>query len=159
MRAMGNSAHRLAWVTVVTAAVALGACSTTPSNHVDWDGTHDFGVPGAVLETHGDVPYYPACGNEVLTWEGEDYFPYNPADIDDFPDPTAMETRASALGATAPLAWVRMSVPLPSVVPPGPGDDVGTLVIYEGGHAFWESENGALSTWLTTAELQYNWVC
>ena len=52
-----------------------------------------------------------------------------------------------------------MSAPLPAIPMPEPGDDAGTMVIYEGGHAYWESENGALNTWLTTTELDYNWIC
>lgn len=146
---------------LVVAVVALVGCATTAAEPepVQWDDRQDFGVPGDMVATHSDVPFYPACGNEVLTWDETAYYAYKPSQIDDFPDPADVVTRASAL-ANSPLpTWARMSAPVPAVAPPGPGDDRGTLVIYEGGHAYWESDNGELSTWLTTTELEYMWIC
>ena len=49
--------------------------------------------------------------------------------------------------------------PIGAVVAPGPGDDVGTLVIYENGLAYWQADSGGLHTWLTTREVEYNWAC
>ena len=40
-----------------------------------------------------------------------------------------------------------------------PGDDTGTLTIYDDGTAYWVSDNGDLDTWLTTDEITYEWVC
>ena len=45
------------------------------------------------------------------------------------------------------------------VAAPEPGDDVGTLTQYENGFAYWISDSGYISTWLTTTPLTYNWVC
>lgn len=141
-------------------AVALASCAAAAQQGpVEWDTQLDLGVPGDVLETHPDVTFYPACGNETLTWDGTVYYPYNPSQLDDFPDPTDVVTRASALETPAAPRWARMSAQLPAVAPPQPGDDTGTLVVYEGGHAYWESDNGELDAWLTTTELEYMWVC
>ena len=145
---------------VMTGAVALAGCANVPaSGPVNWDDSLDFGVPGEVLETHADVQFYPACGTEVLNWDGTAYYPYNPSQLNDFPDPTDTVTRASALGTAVTARWVGTSALLPTVPMPGPGDDNGTLVVYQGGHAYWESDNGELHTWLTTTELEHAWVC
>lgn len=151
-----TSLVRLAAVTVLV----LAGCTHTPaSGPVDWDDELDFGVPGEVLETHANVPFYPACGNEVLSWEGANYFPYNPTRLDSFPDPTDQVSSASARESAGLPGWARMSAPMPAIVLPGPGDDTGTLVVYEGGHAYWQSANSELSAWLTTTEVEYLWVC
>ena len=64
----------------VAAVLALAGCAgAASSGPVNWDDDQDFGVPGEVLETHANVPFYPACGNEILTWEGTSYYPYRPA--------------------------------------------------------------------------------
>lgn len=144
---------------IAGAVTLVGCANATPSGPVSWDDELDFGVPAVVLETHARVPFYPACGNEVLTWDAVAYYPYNPTQLDDFPDPAGVVTDASALGTQVTPGWARMSAPLPAVPMPEPGDDTGTLVTYEGGHAYWQSDNGALDTWLTTTELEYNWVC
>lgn len=49
--------------------------------------------------------------------------------------------------------------PVGAVVAPGPGDDLGTLVIYENDLAYWEPDSGTLSTWLTNTKIEYNWAC
>ena len=45
------------------------------------------------------------------------------------------------------------------VVAPGPGDDVGTLVIYKNDLAYWQADSGDLHTWLTNQKLEYGWAC
>lgn len=116
-----------------------------------------------MIETVTDVRYYPACGNEVLRFNGQVCFPFTPANSDEFPG------QHVALGGP-PLGFARASAPVPrtvaraapvlaAVAPPGAGDDTGTLTSYEGGFAFWVSESGALDTWLTTSEIEYAWVC
>jgi hypothetical protein len=44
------------------------------------------------------------------------------------------------------------------VAPPGPGDDIGTLIVYSDGMARYESDSGTVE-WLTTEVHTYNWVC
>lgn len=154
-----------AWTSLsVTAALVLGGCASGggTSGPVEWDSEIDLGVPGEWIETVVDVEYYPACGNEVLTFEGDQWHPFTPSNLDDFPS----EPRALA---TAPLGFSRASavvpaeavpaVVAPAVVEPGPGDDIGTLSLYEGGFAHWTSRSGGLETWLTTSEIEYTWMC
>jgi hypothetical protein len=120
-----------------SALVVLAAC--VPSEQA---------FPGDRLEVVSGVEYYPACGNELLVWEGVTYYPFDPEDDADFPDPVAMP---GGVGGQ-PGAVAR-------VVAPGPGDDVGALVIYANGYAFFRSDSGDLTTWLTTQPREYDWVC
>lgn len=138
------------------AALWLGGCAsgTGPSGPVDWDEELELGTPGEQVAVTHDVDFYPACGNETLTLDGTTWYPFTPANGEDFVAP-------SALGDLPTVGWSRASAvrALPGVVAPGPGDDTGTLVEYEGGFAHWTSDNGALETWLTTTQITYTWVC
>ena len=144
--------------------VMLGGCAapgSAPADPLDWDDELDLGAPGERIDEYAAVEYYPACGNEVLTWEGERYFPFTPAHGEDFPAAhAAMPASVVECGA---LGFARASAmraaPGRTVVAPGPGDDVGTLVVYDGGFAHWSADSGELATWLTTTELTYAWVC
>ena len=42
---------------------------------------------------------------------------------------------------------------------PGPGDDVGTLVVWADGVGRWTSDSGDIDVWVVDEELTYNWVC
>lgn len=148
------------WTVAAATALMLAGCA--PSGPVDWDDELDLGVPGTVIDTVEDVEFYPACGNEVLTLEGETWYPFTPANPGDFPStPAAL--------ASAPLGFARASAVIPmtalptvalaTVVAPGPGDATGTLTRFEGGFAWWEADSGDLETWLTTTEIEYQWVC
>jgi len=95
-----------------------------------------------------DVVYYPACGNEVLEFEGRTWYPIVRENWQPPQD--------QALGVTGG-AGIAMTVPM--VAAPGPGDDVGTLYIWNMGRAYWASDNGDLATWLTLVPQSYNWVC
>lgn len=173
MRPMSEFKKSRAAATVLAVVLTLAGCAevapgepgpsdpgeVAPTSPVSWDDEFDFGVPGEVLETHADVRFYPACGNEVMDWDGVRYYQYRPSRIHDFPDHAGVVTGASAVENLPTLTWARMGSPLPAIPMPEPGDDTGTLVIYQGGHAYWESDNGALWAWMTTTKLEYNWVC
>ena len=47
---------------------------------------------------------------------------------------------------------------LMGVAPPGPGDDVGTMILYAGGMARFESDSGRV-IWLIDQQQTYNWLC
>ncbi|MFW7415466.1 hypothetical protein [Demequina sp. SO4-18] len=141
---------------VAAAALMVSGCASEGgvSGPVAWDEELDLGAPGAELDTVDDVGFYPACGNETLTFEGEDWYPFEPANLDDYPSaPLAL--------ASAALGFARASavVALPSVEEPGPGDATGTLTRYDDGFAHWVSDSGNFETWLTATELEYSWVC
>jgi hypothetical protein len=42
---------------------------------------------------------------------------------------------------------------------PGPGDDIGTLVVWADGVARWTSESGKLDVWMIDEVISYSWVC
>lgn|GEM_PF-755746 len=160
---------------VIAAAVAFAAgllvgiagCAAPgglPGSVTTPDGRLDLGSPGAQIATYDGVRFYPACGNETLAYEGKVWFPFRPTNPEDFPIARAAADDATAAarglpgmaGASAP-GTVSASVGM--VVAPGPGDDVGTLTVYDGGFAYWISESGDLDTWLTNTKIEYNWVC
>lgn len=43
--------------------------------------------------------------------------------------------------------------------PPGPGDDIGTLVVRVDGVARWVSDNKQLDVWMIDDEISYTWDC
>lgn len=153
-----------AWVTALLTGLllaALGGCATvTPGGPHNGGEPHDYGVPGAVESVATGVRYYPACGDETLDHDGRRWFQFTPSNLQDFPDPAvALDSRADApagVGGGAPGA---VAASAPRVVAPGPGDDIGTLVVYAEGFAYWVSDSGRLDTWLTSREQRYNWVC
>ncbi len=135
-------------VAVLAAAASLAACGSAASP----GGGVDPGSPGRLIEVMEQVSYYPACGNEVLVVDGTSWFPVA------IEDPYARPSIAAlASGGVAGRGTSRIVIP--AVAAPGPGDDLGTLTVYEGGLAFWLSNSGDLSTWLTTARQEYGWVC
>lgn len=96
----------------------------------------------SVVEVLEDVEYYYACGNEVLVLpDGRAFYPYVDQPVVD----------RDALGLTT------ASVVL-AVADPGPGDDTGTLTVYDDGTARWVSDSG-IRAWLTAEEQTYNWDC
>jgi hypothetical protein len=114
--------------------------------------------PVSITGVYDDVAAYPACGNEPLTHLGVTWYPVSrvgtgPIDgglqpiLDriletDREDPTTFEAQG-----------------LMRVSPPGPGDDVGTLVVWADGVARWTSDSGNLDVWLVDQEIDYRWVC
>jgi hypothetical protein len=142
---------RPAWVGVAASAVLLSGCSVLWG----WDGTGGVEVgqsgPGTPTDTVAQVEYYPACGNELLEHDGTTWYPFKPTT--DWPEPIFDGPTASALGLPHGGRGVA------AVAAPGPGDDVGTLVVYDNGIAYWMSDSLTLGTWLTTKRITYNWVC
>lgn len=105
-----------------------------------------------VAETIAEVDYYYACGNEVLELpDGRRFYPF----VDqDHVDENAYLSAPLPQSASARLATVTLiAVPMPE-----PGEDTGTLTIFEDGTARFVSETG-IEAWLTDEEQTYNWVC
>lgn len=134
----------------VLSACAPGTASMGPTG---FDDAIDLGAPGPLVATVEGVEGYPACRNEPITHDGVTWYPFIPENAADFPEVVALPATGGGLGGGT------MRSALPSVVAPGPGDDVGTLSVYEGGFAFWRSDSGDLETWLTDKELTYPWAC
>lgn len=132
--------------------MGLGGCASSSGRPVTWDGEYDFGAPGEAISVTADVPFYPACGNEVLSWDGRDWYPFTPSNPDAFPDPT-LDILPTIEG------WPSGGASVAMVAAPGPGDDVGTLVVYENDLAYWVSDSRDLDTWMTNTNLTYSWLC
>lgn len=118
----------------------LGGCASSAASS-----------PGPKQSVVESVQFYPACGNETLTLDGVTWYSFVPDDDADFPTPLALA------GGDWPGPGSSRGVS--KVVAPGPGDDTGTLVIYDGGYAYFRSDNGEITTWLTADKIEYNFVC
>lgn len=134
--ATGRTAHTTMALLASGAAVLLAACGPPEPGSV------------ASTESHDDLEYYYACGNEILEMaDGRTFYPLFPEEQDTFDDAPYAAPAASAWGGV-----------MLGVAAPGPGDDTGTLTIYEDGMAHWESDSG-IEAWLTDEPQDYNWVC
>lgn len=123
-------------ITLLVLALALAACG---------GGAPTLGTDVAVDEVLQGVEYYYACGDEVLELpDGRTFYPYPEQPVVD----------REALGVSLTLA----SADVLAVAPPGPGDDSGTLTVYDDGTARWRSDSGT-TAWLTIEEQTYDWVC
>jgi hypothetical protein len=133
-------------ITLVVAAVLAG-CGAGGDARSPGEGT-------AVVEVIEDVEYYYACGNEVLELpDGRRFFPLiDQGSVDE----------DARLGALVPVPVdgdvVLAAGTVLAVVAPGPGDDIGTLTVYDDGLAHFVSESG-IEAWLDDEEREYDWVC
>jgi len=144
----------------ILAVLLLAGCAAPGAAPHTWGTSYDYGTPGAVADAFSGVVYYPACGNELLTFDGRRWFPFEPSNAADLPsDPLSAASGSDAADAADVASLVVGAGPVGAVVAPGPGDDVGTLVVFENDLAYWESDSGRFSTWLTTREIEYNWAC
>jgi hypothetical protein len=136
--------------------IATGPPATTPSTIPSTTAPESSLVE--VVAVYERVAYYGACGNETATVDGVTYFPlFNEAyprpdgagrllDLDRYPVPgAALGMRAAPTGALR-------------VAPPGPGDDIGDMIVYADGIARFESDSGWV-IWLTDDEQTYDWEC
>ena len=122
-------------------ALALAGCGD------DGAATEAAGSPVTIAEIRHGVDYYGACGNEVLRDGDLTLYPLLPEDLDAL-DLAGYPTDLDAQGL-APLR----------VAEPGPGDDVGTLLVYDDGMAYFASDSGDLLIWLTDEPQTYGWEC
>lgn len=108
--------------------------------------------PVEVVRVVEDVEYYGACGNETLTVDGSSFYPLLPEEVDTLDQ----DRYPTAAVATEPEEGLGRTVLL--VAEPGPGDDVGLLLVYADGMARFKSESGWI-IWLTAEPRTYNWEC
>ena len=143
--------NRSGWVIGIVAAVVVVGLALA------WSHFRVPSAPGSPTQTLVLAGYYPACGNETLVVDGTTWYPIKRSDwqepIFDAPTPDATAGASGASGGRGIAASV------PMVAAPGPGDDHGTLLVYDNGIAYWNSDSGNIHTWLTTAPQTYNWVC
>jgi hypothetical protein len=121
-----------------------------------------------IVDVIENVQWYPACATSPIDLGGRLFYPlpFGAPAVDESMYP--LPARASALGSGGSAAadgesmnsryFMTLSLTLPGVAPPGPGDDVGTVIIYSNGMARFESESGTVA-WLTTEKQYYGYVC
>lgn len=147
------------WGTAVAVA-ALSVGVTACSSDAPTGAGGEWGSPGEPQAVYANVTYYPACGNEVLVFDGTSWYPIDVSQDSDFPAPRTFPLpQADAKADASALSDFVVERELTAVAPPGPGDDAGTLVMYEHGFAYWESDSGVIGRWLTSQQQEYNFVC
>ena len=115
------------------------------------------GEAASVVEVVEDVDYYYACGKEVLELpDGRRFFPL--IDQDSVAEDAHLGVFVPVPVPVAGVDVVLAAGTVLAVVAPGPGDDVGTLTVYDDGMAHFVSESG-IEAWLDEAEREYDWAC
>ena len=114
-------------------------------------------VAPSIVSVTDDVAFYPACGNETLelpetSWYVVGQIGYRPFQENLVRLVEQIEAAPRELPATPPSGIVR-------VAPPGPGDDIGTLVVWSDGVARWTSERGTIDVWMIDEPIERNWDC
>lgn len=133
----------MSWLVLPLALACVAGCGDSAGS------SDDPPVSPAIIETIDDVEYYGACGNETLTIGERMYYPLYPDEVDELDEDFYTLVGASLIGIDAVN---------PSVAEPGPGDDIGTLVVFADGMARFESDSGRV-IWLTVEEHTYDFVC
>lgn len=115
----------------------------------------------AVVEiagTYEGVTTYPACGNETFEHLDVTWYPLVQEGLDPVTDD--LQGRADDVLAVEREASPVFEVHgLLRVVPPGPGDAIGTLAVWADGVARWVSDSGDLDVWMIDDPITYNWAC
>lgn len=139
--------------------LVMSSCSTAPEAPRSITAAGEL----AVTAVHSGVQYYGACGNETLVYQDTTYYPL-PHDELSAIDLTAHRsllikdsvTTTAPEGATDQASTIRHAVAM--IPAPGPGDDVGTLTVFDDHLAHFVSDSGT-EYWLTTQFRSNNWVC
>lgn len=106
-----------------------------------------------IVDVFEGVEYYPACGNETLAHDGITWHQVNQGEYPDLYDRVVNAMRENLPESVGVSGFAAR------VVSPGPGDDIGTLVVWSDDVAYFVSDSGDLRAWLVTEELTYDWVC
>jgi hypothetical protein len=122
---------------------------STPIGTVDIPFTLTPSEPAAlqIVRVDEGAKFYGPCGNSSAVFSGETWYPL-------FQSEVALIDPAQYPEPAPPSSGFRA----PKVAPPGPGDDVGTFVVYSDGLAKFTSDSGMV-TWFSQVVHQYNWEC
>jgi hypothetical protein len=150
VRVDGTTVSRFVWneLDVMEPGIAL------PQPWIDLIDTVDGLAPASpdgvgIVAVYDDVGFYGACGNNTLDWDGVVYYQLFPEEF------AALDVSAYP---TSPPPTTAPAMGFARVPAPGPGDDVGTLIVYADGLARFESGSGNVD-WLSTEPHEYDWVC
>jgi hypothetical protein len=112
----------------------------------------------AIVGVYDAVEAYPACGNEPFDHLGMTWYPLFSEGFD--PMMGDLQERVDEVRAvqreSSPVRGVHGLVRVPA---PGPGDNIGTLVVWADGVARWVSDSRDLDVWLIDEPISYSWVC
>jgi len=111
-----------------------------------------------VVDVIDDVSFYPACGNEQLELDGVVWYQVQQAEYPEIYDRAVTGYRENTPEGIGPQGFAPHGF-APRVGAPGPGDDIGTLVVWSDDVAYFVSDSGDLSAWLVREELTYRWEC
>lgn len=139
---------KLAWIALVIAVVVGIGLSLYAESERSRSGP-------TIVATFEDVHWYPPCATEPVLIGGTLYYPLPMMDVTgNAPGPFNDSTYplASGVGTRGRLGA------LGRVVAPGPGDDVGTVIVYSDGMARFESDSGNVD-WLTSEKQTYGYIC
>ncbi len=110
-----------------------------------------------IVEVFEGVEFYPACGNEQLEHDGVVWYQVQQNEYPEIYDRAVNGYRENIPEGVGPRGFAQGFAP--RVVAPGPGDDIGTLVIWSDDVAYFLSDSGSLTAWLVREQLSYPWEC
>lgn len=143
---MRNHLHHRVRGTAALCGAALLLATSACSGDGDGPGT-EVVTQVRVVETVEDFAYYNPCANEPVQVGQQTFYPLLQDEIADLDrELYVAEEQGSPLTGMLRVA------------PPGPGDDVGTMTLYEDGVARYVADSGDES-WFDDQERTYNWVC
>ena len=129
--------------TTVLVLITSAACTNEPSGGPGTEVVTQVGIS----ETYDDFDYYGPCANEPLQIGDTTFYPL----LDDEIAALDRDRYAPAGSASDVTGMLR-------IAPPGPGDDIGTMTVYEDGVARFETDSGK-EWWFNDQEHTYNWEC
>jgi hypothetical protein len=136
------------------AVVDRGGAVVVVDARIESDPETGWSEPEAtIVGVYDGVGFYPACGDEQLEYDGVVWY-----QVQEYEYPEIYDRAVNGNREQAPET-VTVHGLAARVVAPGPGDDVGTLVVWSDGVAYFVSDSGDLHAWLVQEELTYNWVC
>ena len=133
---------------VVAGLLAVVGCGEAGSGSSSDVSQLQAGGDVTVAAVHDDFSFYGPCGNDSIDVFGTTYYQLYTEEFEALDESRYPPVEGVA---AAPSGFAR-------VVPPGPGDDIGTLIVYSDGMARYESDSGTVE-WFTTDEHTYNWDC
>ena len=139
---------------------AASPAATTMESNIPATQMSPTTMPDAVVivGVYTGVLAYPACGNEPFDHQGVTWYPLFSEGFDPMMDD--LQKRVDEVLAvqreSSPVRGVHGLMRVPA---PGPGDSIGTLVVWADGVARWVSDSGDLDVWLVDEPISYSWVC
>ena len=152
---------------VVSCSISFAGCGTddpAPAASVSGatvasvSGTTVAATPVEIVGVYEAIEFYPACGNETLAHQGVTWYVLVHSGTDPM-DPNLQDRIDEVLRVEREDSPVSGPQGFARVPTPGPGDDVGTLVVWADGVARWVSDSRGLDVWMIDDSIRYIWEC